>query len=186
MASTTGGVMHPRVEKVGPQRFGVVCLDCHKAASKWMFANFYGKVLVEPTKVRHTRPELEMAITQVRHAAEEHHIEDLVVAIERTGAYHLPVKRSFDRADFETRIVHPFATKHYRLPADAGNKTDDADLDAIFRATIASYGLPRASPDAPGFTLLVTKVTRSITRMGRWCGERTSNSVRRSSLLQTT
>jgi transposase len=136
-----GGVLHPRVEKVGPQRFGVVCFDCHKAASKWMFADFYGKVLIEPTKVRHTRPELEMAVSQVRHAAVEHHVEDLVVAIERTGTYHLPVKRSFDRADFETRIVHPFATKHYRLPADAGNKTDDADLDAIFRATIAGYGL---------------------------------------------
>jgi transposase len=136
-----GGVLHPRVEKVGPQRFGVVCFDCHKAASKWMFADFYGKVLVEPTKVRHTRPELNMAITQVRHVAERHQIEDLVVAIERSGTYHLPVKRSFDRADLETRIVHPFATKHYRLPADAGNKTDDADLDAIFRATIAGYGL---------------------------------------------
>jgi transposase len=136
-----GGVLHPRVEKVGPQRFGVVCFDCHKAASKWMFADFYGKVLIEPTKVRHTCPELEMTIARVRNAAEKHHIEDLVVAIERTGAYHLPVKRSFDRADFETRIVHPFATKHYRLPADAGNKTDDADLDAIFRATIAGYGL---------------------------------------------
>ena len=43
--------MHPRVEKVGPARFGVVCFDCHKAASKWMLADFYGKVLVEPTRV---------------------------------------------------------------------------------------------------------------------------------------
>jgi transposase len=144
-----GGVLHPRVEKVGPQRFGVVCFDCHKAASKWMFADFYGKVLIEPTKVRHTGPELDMAISQVRQAAIEHHIEDLVVAIERTGTYHLPVKRSFDRADFETRIVHPFATKHYRLPADAGNKTDDADLDAIFRATLAGYGLIEHELDDP-------------------------------------
>ena len=61
--------------------------------------------------------------------------------IERTGIYHLPVKRCFDQARFDTRIVHPFATKHYRLPADAGNKNDDADLDAIFRATLAGYGL---------------------------------------------
>jgi hypothetical protein len=57
------------------------------------------------------------------------------------GIYHLPVKRFSDRGGFDTRIVHPFATKHYRLPADAGNKTDDTDLDAIFRATIAGYGL---------------------------------------------
>jgi transposase len=98
-------------------------------------------VLFEPTKVRHTRPELELTIARVRQVAQEHNLEDLVVAIERTGIYHLPVKRCFDRAEFDTRIVHPFATKHYRLPADAGNKTDDVDLDAIFRATIAGYGL---------------------------------------------
>jgi hypothetical protein len=41
------GVLHPRVEKVGPRHFGVVCFDCHKAASKWMLAEFYGKSLVE-------------------------------------------------------------------------------------------------------------------------------------------
>jgi hypothetical protein len=45
-----------------------------------MVADFYGKVLVEPTKVRHPRPELEVAISQARHAAEKHRIEDLVVA----------------------------------------------------------------------------------------------------------
>ena len=52
------GVLHPRVEKVGPQHFGVVCFDCHKAASKWTLADSYGKVLVKPERVKHTRPEL--------------------------------------------------------------------------------------------------------------------------------
>ena len=106
-----------------------------------MFVDFYGKVLVEPTEMKHTRPELEMTVARVQKTAEQHGVQDLVVAIERTGIYHLPVKRCFDQARFDTRIVHPFATKHYRLPADAGNKNDDADLDAIFRATLAGYGL---------------------------------------------
>jgi hypothetical protein len=134
-------VLHPRVEKVRPERFGVVCFDCHKSASKWMLADFYGKVLVEPTRIKHTRPELEEAVRRVRQVVKQHDLRDLVVSIERTGTYHLPVKRCFDHTGFDVRIVHPFATKHYRLPADAGNKTDDADLDAIFRATIAGYGL---------------------------------------------
>ena len=106
-----------------------------------MLADFYGKLWVEPVKIHHTRFELELTVARVRPVAEKHQLKDLVVAIERTGIYHLPVKRFFDRNGFDTRIVHPFATKHYRLPVDAGIKTDDTDLDAIFRATIAGYGL---------------------------------------------
>jgi hypothetical protein len=45
------GVLHPRVVKVGPQHFGVVCFHCHKVASKWMLADYYGKLLVEPAKI---------------------------------------------------------------------------------------------------------------------------------------
>ena len=100
-----GGVLHPRVEKVGPARFGVVCFDCHKAASKWMLADFYGKVLVEPTRVVHTRPALETTICHIRQVIEQCHLKDLVVAVERTGNYHLTVKRCFDRADFDTRPI---------------------------------------------------------------------------------
>ena len=86
------------------------------------------------------------AIDQVRETAEKHHLHDLVVAIERTGNYHLPVKRAFQAARFrgkrfDARIVHPFATKQHRLPADAGDKTDDNDLAAMFRATTNGYAL---------------------------------------------
>jgi hypothetical protein len=59
------GILHPRVEKVGPQHFGVICFDCHKATSKWMLADFYGKLLVEPTKIHHTRPELELVVERM-------------------------------------------------------------------------------------------------------------------------
>lgn len=43
------GVIHPRVQQVGPEHFGVLSVDCAKARSKWMLADFYGNVLVEPT-----------------------------------------------------------------------------------------------------------------------------------------
>jgi hypothetical protein len=35
------GVIQPRVQKVGPEHFGIV--DCAKARFKWMFCDFYGK-----------------------------------------------------------------------------------------------------------------------------------------------
>ena len=53
------GLVHPRVQKVGPEHFGIVSVDCAKARFKWMLADFYGNVLVAPTEVDHNRPELD-------------------------------------------------------------------------------------------------------------------------------
>ena len=36
------GCIHPRVQKVGPEHFGIVPVDCAKARSKWMLTDFYG------------------------------------------------------------------------------------------------------------------------------------------------
>ncbi len=68
-------------------------------------------------------------------------IEVVWVIVERTGQYHLPVQRAFAHAGFETRILHPYATKQYRQIADPGNKTDDTDLVAQHRAAVAGFGL---------------------------------------------
>ena len=147
------GVLHPRVQAVGPEHFGVVCFDCAKARSKWILCNFYGRVLVEPTTVEHQRGQLQMTIAQVCETAEQHRLTDLVVAIERTGNYHRPIQRAFEAAEFlgrrfDVRIVHPFATKQHRQPANPGDKTDDNDLAALFRATVAGFGLREAARDA--------------------------------------
>lgn len=142
-----GGVLSPRVLEVGPERFGVVSVDCGKGCSEWMLVDFYGKVLLPAAQVKHTRVAFESAIGQLRDALQRFHIQDLVVAVERTGNYHLPVKRAFSAAGFETRTVHPFATKQFRQPADPGNKTDETDLAAIARATINGFGLLESSPD---------------------------------------
>ena len=56
------GTLHPRVQAVGPEHFGIVCVDCAKARSKWMLADFYGQVLDPPTVVEHTRAGLEAAV----------------------------------------------------------------------------------------------------------------------------
>src|SRR5262245_348145 len=89
------GALHPRVEKVGPEHFGIVSIDCAKARSKWMLADFFGNVLIEPVVVPHTRDGFRAAIARLRQAVVDHHLDDLVVAVERTGRYHLPVKRAF-------------------------------------------------------------------------------------------
>src|SRR5438552_17812392 len=80
------GVLHPRVQQVGPEHFGIVCFDCHKVGSKFLLADFYGHCLIPPTVVQHNRPDLDSAIAHIRLAFEQHQVRDGVVAIERTGA----------------------------------------------------------------------------------------------------
>src|SRR5260370_26074153 len=95
-----GGVLHPRVQQVGPEHFGIVCFDCAKARSKFLLADFYGRVLLPPTNVDHNRPDLDAAVAQIRHAFTAHQLRDALVAIARTGRYHRVVQRTFSAADF--------------------------------------------------------------------------------------
>jgi len=135
------GIIQPRVQAVGPERFGIVPVDCHKAYSKWMLCDFYGKVLIPPTIVEHGRAQLQLATAQLREACQRHRLKDHIVAVEMTGAYHKPVQRAFRAAHSETRLVHPFASHHYRQPASPDTKTDDKDLESIFRAAVNGFGL---------------------------------------------
>jgi len=135
------GQVQERVQAVGPEHFGIVAVDCAKRRSKWMLCNFYGKVLVEPTTVEHTSGEM-LAMTQlVAETCRSEGLADTVVAVEMTGIYHKPVYRAFRKAGFDTRIVHPFASNHFRRALHPDTKTDDHDLEAIFHAAIKGYGL---------------------------------------------
>jgi len=161
------GVLHPRVQQIGPEHFGIVCFDPAKVRSKFLLADFYGRVLIPPTWVAHNRPELEAAVAQIRQAFATHEVRDSLVAIERTGRYHRVVQRTFAAAGFETRIVHPFVTKQYRQPVDPGNKTDDADLAALHRATVTGCALLEATRDEAWTTLqLLIRHRRDLVRKG--------------------
>jgi transposase len=135
------GQIQERVCAVGPEHFGIVSVDCAKRRSKWMLCNFYGKVIVEPTTVEHSSGGLQCMTQRVREACQAEALTDTIVAVEMTGIYHKPVQRAFRKARFDTRIVHPFASNHFRRPLHPDEKTDDHDLEAIFHAAINGYGL---------------------------------------------
>jgi len=135
------GQIQERVQAVGPEHFGIVAVDCAKRRSKWMLCNFYGKVIVEPTVVEHTAGALRVMTQLFAEACRQEELTDTIVAIEMTGIYHKPVQRAFRKAGFDTRIVHPFASSHYRRPLHPDAKTDDHDLEAIFHAAVKGYGL---------------------------------------------
>jgi transposase len=134
-------VIAPRVKKVGADHFAIVCVDPAKHRSEWMMADYFGNLLIEPRTVEHQADSLQAAIEQLKAAASQHDIVDMMITIERTGNYHLVTQKTFAKAGFEVRLVHPFATKQYRLPADPGNKTDATDLFAQHRAAVAGFGL---------------------------------------------
>ena len=51
-------MIQPRVQAVGPGRFAIVSGDCAKDRTKWIMCDFYGKVLVNPTPVKHRSSDL--------------------------------------------------------------------------------------------------------------------------------
>ncbi|MFQ5424349.1 MAG: hypothetical protein ACE5F9_10265 [Phycisphaerae bacterium] len=73
------GAFHPRVQAVGPQHFGIVAVDCAKARSKWMLADFYGNVLIAPVTVAHNRADLGAAVDRIREAIQTHAIGNLLI-----------------------------------------------------------------------------------------------------------
>jgi hypothetical protein len=152
------GQIQERVRAVGPEHFGVISVDCAKRRSKWMLCNFYGKVIVEPTTVEHFSGGLQCMTQRVHEACQAEALTDTIVAVEMTGIYHKPVQRAFRKAGFDTRIVHPFASNHYRRPLHPDEKTDDHDLEAIFHAAINGYGLA---------TLPVGEVYQSLQAVSR-------------------
>jgi transposase len=135
------GGLGSRVEAVGPEHFGIVAVDCAKNSSRWRLADFFGRCLIPPATLAHRAVDLAAAVQAIKKAIQEHHLADLIVAVERTGRYHLVVKRAFAQAGFEVRVIDPLATHQFRKPVHAGNKTDDTDLEAIHDAAAHGLGL---------------------------------------------
>jgi transposase len=142
------GLLSARVQAVGPEHFGIAAVDPAKHRSCWMLADFYGRILIEPTVVEHRRDAFDQAIARLHQVTADKDIRDLIVAVERTGRYHLPILRAFAAAGLETRIVHPNVSSHFRRTGSYDTKTDPIDVNAgIFRAAVNGFGLQEPPRD---------------------------------------
>ena len=112
-------------------------------------ADYFGNLLIQQQTVEHRGACFKSAVELIRQSQQQHNIQDTIVVVERTGNYYLAPKRAFANAGFETRVVHPFATKQYRVPADPGNETDENDLYAQHRAAVAGFGLCEFELESP-------------------------------------
>jgi len=148
------GILSPRVQKVGPEHFGIVAIDPAKARSCWLFADFYGRVLIPPTDLEHRCDAFDEALARLRQVIAAQDIQDLVVAVELTGVYHRLVKRAFAAAGYDTRIVHPNVSHHFRRVGSPDTKTDDIDASwGVFRAAVNGFGLQEPPWDSLYTTL---------------------------------
>jgi hypothetical protein len=122
------------VRKIGGDKFGVLVVDSSKKNAEMWLTDFYGEPLWDESRtVPITRGHLDQIMNVVGGSCREHGLKDLVVGIEQTGRYHLPIKRALEKR-WEVKTIHPFVTKQLRQPASPGVKTDGVDLEAMTRA----------------------------------------------------
>lgn len=132
--------LRQRVRHVGGDKFGVLVVDSSKRNAEVWLTDFYGEPLWDESRTFPiTRGHLDEMINVVGGTYREHGLKDLVVGIEQTGRYHLPIKRALEKR-WEVKTIHPFVTKQLRQPASPGIKTDGTDLEAMSRAIIGGYG----------------------------------------------
>src|SRR3954464_1452643 len=81
------GVIHPRVQAVGPEHFAIIAVDPAKARSKWMMADSYGNVLMPPTFMEHHARGFRDAIDAINRHVKISKIQDMIVVLERTGKF---------------------------------------------------------------------------------------------------
>ena len=164
-----------RVRRVGPEHFGILAVDSAKKRFAVLLTDFYGRALMDVLEVANTRPALEGLVATVKAQCEKHGLKDLVVGIERTGRYHVPI-RNVLRAHWDIRMVDPFATKQLRQPVDPGNKTDPTDLEAVVRAMIVGYGTTEAElPPRWAEWRLVSREREALVRKRAWVRVRIQN-----------
>ena len=131
--------LEPRLRNVGPEKFGILGVDSSKKHFAVLLTDFYGTELTGKLEFDNSAAGLSSLVETVQRLMAEHGLEDLVVAIERTGRYHVPVRDAL-RKHWTVVIVHPYVTKKLRQAGDPGNKTDLTDLRAMIRAAIIGYG----------------------------------------------
>ena len=56
------GVISPRVQRVGGDKFAIVCIDPAKHRSEWMMADYFGNLLIEQQTLEHQAAFFKLAI----------------------------------------------------------------------------------------------------------------------------
>ena len=131
------------VRKVGVRRFGILAVDSAKRRFAVLLTDFLGNVFWGVHEVENTGPALAAFVEALKQVVRAHKLKDLVVGLERTGRYHVPMGQVL-KPHWSVEIVDPFATKQLRQAANPGEKTEETDLFAIVAAIQVGLGTTEA------------------------------------------
>jgi len=155
--------LEPRVARVGPERFGIVAVDCGKPEICLSVRNFYGTVLLEPQTFAVSKAGLGLACSVIAETLKQHGVRDQICAIEMTGRYHRPIQAALRAAGYDVHYIHPLASSLMRRSSDSGTKTDPIDTEAIYRAAVTGLGLqPEVLSDGEFQWRLQTRQRRDL------------------------
>ena len=108
-----------------------VGIDISKEKSTVCILKPYGEIILSPSEILHTDPQLSKLVHFIRGLNEE-----VRIIMEATGAYHLPVLTFLLNEEFFISVINPLVMKKYSNSGLRKGKTDK--LDSI---KIANYGL---------------------------------------------
>ena len=100
----------------------VLSVDVAKNKSMIMLMNSDGEILIDSKEIKHNLEEFE----KVKEEIKEINPENLIVFMESTGIYHLPVERYFKENGFNTLVINSLTTKN-NYDTIRKTKTDKKD-----------------------------------------------------------
>ena len=100
----------------------VLSVDVAKNKSMIMLMNSDGEILIDSKEIKHNLEEFK----KVKEEIKEINPENLIVFMESTGIYHLPVERYFKENGFNTLVINSLTTKN-NYDTIRKTKTDKKD-----------------------------------------------------------
>lgn len=113
----------------------VLSIDVANGKSEVLLITEHGEVLIEPFEVKHCLNEF----NQLKEKIESFNLDDLIVFMESTSTYHLPVQRFFTNNNFKVQVINPILGKNNTRNLRK-TKTDIEDCynlaDLFFKNTV--------------------------------------------------
>lgn len=109
----------------------ILSFDIAKGKSVYCFIDSNKKIIIEPTSINHLKNEFDDLFLEVKE------YDNLIVIMESTSIYHLPVENYFRNKNINTIVMNPKLVKQYKDTLNK-SKTDKLDCFKIARCYLGT------------------------------------------------
>ena len=109
----------------------ILSFDIAKGKSVYCFVDEVKNIIIEPTSINHNKKEFDALFNVV------HKYDNLIVIMESTSVYHLPVENYFRSKGIETIVMNPKLVKQFKDTLNK-SKTDKIDCFKIARCYLGT------------------------------------------------